>query len=140
MLYPSEALRDDWDVGVRSFGCGGAYLLIGTAGAGIAFSCFLRLGAGTVFWFWGDEFGLCLWRVLEVDLLWLYEGGCHVVRNTASDDEALSEPANLKTRTCGFHIVSLVGLCFVIRSSRWRMRHVEHVKGESELLIRALCF
>lgn len=49
MSYLGEAFGDDWDVGVRAFGRGGADLLVWATGTGIALTSLLRFGAWTVF-------------------------------------------------------------------------------------------
>jgi len=51
VLDAREALRDEWDVGVRAFGGGGADGLVGAAGAGVGFAGLLGLGAGAVLWY-----------------------------------------------------------------------------------------
>ena len=49
MFYTSKAFRNEWDVGIGTFGCRGTYRLIRTAIAGVALTGLLRLGARTVF-------------------------------------------------------------------------------------------
>lgn len=48
MLDGSETGGDERDIGIRTFGSGGAYLLVRTASAGIAFACTLRFGTGAM--------------------------------------------------------------------------------------------
>jgi hypothetical protein len=49
VLYGGEARGDDGYVRVRTFWGGGAYCLVGAAGAVVCFACLEGLGAGTVF-------------------------------------------------------------------------------------------
>lgn len=49
MFYAAETLGYEGDVRVGSFRGGGADLLVGTAGAGVALACLFGFGTGTVF-------------------------------------------------------------------------------------------
>jgi hypothetical protein len=98
VAHGGEAGCDEWDVRVGAFGRGGAYGLVGAAGAVVGFACLLRFGAGTVFcmaelesaqvrmvggrrrsggarctWFRRDELGRSLEGRIEVDLRWFFE-------------------------------------------------------------------
>lgn len=48
MLDRSETGSDERDIGIRTFGSGGADLLVRTASAGITFACTLGFGTGTM--------------------------------------------------------------------------------------------
>lgn len=50
VLYRGEACGDDGDVGVGALGCGGAYCLVGAAGAIVSGTSLLRLGTWAVFY------------------------------------------------------------------------------------------
>ena len=77
MFDACKPVGDEGDVGVGTFGRGGADGLVWAACAGIAFSCEVGFGTGAMFRFGGDKFGSVLQRGGEVDLDGLLKGEGH---------------------------------------------------------------